>query len=475
MARALFPKDARFLSRAARACKEILVDGAQQDAVLSRFGDDASTTDNRKQIAQLVIPVIKHHGLLNYIIHQAARAMEMSIPNDKERHFFSCVVIFHVFKNRIENGSLTPFSDAEKKEITLALKNPRPRIDDETCMLVSGAIHLDVHALLREKDVVERWSILHSHPSWFIDRLRRLLPDERVERILQAQQAPEAFFLAVRDASTLDRVARFLASNNIVFQRNKMLPSVLQISNLTGAKRRLIEKKWINVDHAMIQDLASVAVLEALNVVEGDVVIDACAAPFQKSAGIWWRNAWPGTIIAMDANFERAASNAARLPAGVRRFIHVAVADAARLGSSLRGIVPDKILIDMPCTGSGSLAAYPELKARQRTTDVAFFSRLQGQILESVLDACIQMHWKDVHVVYSTCSYYPEEGEDIIDEVMDKIELVDLHDPRGPGCRLAGFPAGWKGHACSKKVVRTFPDLNDGSKAFFIAAFTPKA
>jgi 16S rRNA C967 or C1407 C5-methylase (RsmB/RsmF family) len=176
----------------------------------------------------------------------------------------------------------------------------------------------------------------------------------------------------------------------------------------------------------------------------------------------------------MEASTQRASTNARRLPFDAKEAIHVVIADAARFGAGLRGVVPDRILLDMPCTGSGSLAAYPELKARQSSKDVAFFADLQSRILGSVLDACSVNRWNDVHIVYSTCSYYPEEGEEIIDRIMDKIDLIDLHDPRGPVARLSLLPAGWKGHACSPRVARTFPDTNAGSKAFFIAAFTPR-
>ncbi len=475
MVRTPLPDDLRFYSRAAKACKEIIIDGAQRDEVFARIREGRVTDVEGRRFTQAIISVIKHHGLLNFIINHAVRGTERAPAKDNERHFFFSLVLFNVFKDRIERGIFSRFTDAEKDDITRQLREMSPRLDAATLALVDNAIRLDLPTLLQGKDGVECWSIVYSHPSWFISQLLRLLPADRVESILRAQQAVEAFFIVARDGKALDRVAQFLVGGGIVFQHDRAFPNVLSIANLAGAKRRIIEATLIDVKEAMIQDLASVAVLEALNVRLGDTVIDACAAPFQKSTGIWWRCGGSGIVVALEASPQRASDGVRRLPQDEKQVVQVVVSDAARFGAGLRGVVPDKILLDMPCTGSGSLAAYPELKVRQSARDVAFFSALQSRILGSVLDACTANSWKNVHIVYSTCSYYPEEGEGVIDRVMDRIDLVDLHDPRGSIARLSLLPAGWKGYACSPRVVRTFPDTNGGSKAFFIAAFTPKA
>ncbi|MBN2151645.1 MAG: hypothetical protein JW839_09380 [Candidatus Lokiarchaeota archaeon] len=469
-----FPRE-RVLRLAARACKEILVDGKQRDSVLARLREEAGDEGGWGRGDLHVVPVIKHHGLLNFIALNAGRGITGIPSKDTERHFFCTCILFHVFKDRIENGAFPPFNEDGKEDVVRALNKLNPRLDNAVTALVEASMQLDIPALLRGKSVAERWSILYSHPSWLVERLRGLLPDERVESVLRAQQAPEAFFIVAKDGGTLDRLTKFLVSKHIVFQHDRSFANVLCVANLAGNKRRVIEAAFIDVNEVMIQDLASVAVLGALNVTPGDTVIDACAAPFQKTAGIWWRCGTSGRVIATEVSPRRASPDARRLPQAARRAISVIVADAARLGPGLRGPRPDRILLDLPCTGSGSLAAYPELKARQTAGEVAFFSALQDRILGSVLDACVEKAWERVHIVYSTCSYYPEEGEEVIDGFMNRIDLVDLHDPNGPAPSLSLFPTGWKGHACSPRVVRTFPDTNGGSKAFFIAAFTPKA
>ncbi len=452
-----------------------MVDGMQQDVVLARFREEERKKGESARFASYIFSIIRHHGLLNFIAINANHGIERMPGKDEERHFFYACMLFHAFKDRIEKGTFPPFTDAEKGAVSRALEGMSPRLDDEAMTLANNAVRLDIPALLRDKDDVERLSILFSHPSAFVERLRRLLPADRVEGILRAQQNPGTFFIVAKDGKALGRVVRFIVDEGIAFQNDRMFSNVLDISSLTGAKGRIVESAILDMRNVMIQDWASLAVLEALDVVKGDVIIDACAAPFQKTTGIWWRCGGSGTVVAMEASPSRASVNARRLPLEARKAVHVVVSDAARFGAGLRGIVPGKILLDVPCTGSGSLAAFPELKARQSARDVAFFSSIQGKILDAVLDACNMNGWKGVHVVYSSCSYYPEEGEEIIDRVIDKIDLVDLHDPRAPTARLATLPTGWKGYACSPRVARTFPDTSGGSKAFFIAAFTTKA
>ncbi|MEX2683971.1 MAG: hypothetical protein Q6373_020540 [Candidatus Sigynarchaeota archaeon] len=468
-------RDPKGLWLVARACKAIVVDGMQPDLVIARVREERGFKGGIEWLAGDVAAIIRHHGFLNFIAISAGAGIKNIPRKDDERHFFHLAILFHVFKDRIENETFRKFTDVERDSVANMLERMKPRLEPETMALVHNAIRLNIPALLRNKESVERLSILFSHPSTFVERLVRLLPKARVERILQAQQRPGPFFILARNPEALDRVINFLVGSGITFQSDKTFSNVLQVSNFVGAKGRVVESGILDMRNVIIQDWASIAVLEALNIVKGDVVIDACAAPFQKTTGIWWRCGRSGKVVAMEANPVRASINARRLPIEARKAIHVVLSDATRFGTNLRGIVPDKILLDVPCTGSGSLATFPELKARQSAKDIAFFSSLQMKILGAVLETCKANGWHGVHVVYSSCSYYPEEGEEIIDNVIDRIDLVDLHNPGALTARLAALPTGWKGYKCSLRVARTFPDTNGGSKAFFIAAFTTRA
>jgi len=86
----------------------------------------------------------------------------------------------------------------------------------------------------------------------------------------------------VRNDKALGRVVEFLVDKGIAFQNDRVFSNVLGISNLAGAKGRIVESAILDMKDVMIQDWASLAVLEALNVARGDVIIDACAAPFRK-------------------------------------------------------------------------------------------------------------------------------------------------------------------------------------------------
>nr|MDO8086107.1 RsmB/NOP family class I SAM-dependent RNA methyltransferase [Candidatus Sigynarchaeum springense] len=470
-----FPRDPKLLWLVARACKEIMVDGLQQDLVLARFREERRVKGGIRRLVGDIITIIQHHGLLNFITINASHDLGGMPGKDEERHFLYITIIFYVFKDRIEKGVFPRFTDAEKDIALESIESLKSQIKGNVSAFVHNAVRLDIPRLLRDKDPVERLSILFSHPSAFVERLRRMLPADRVERILRVQQDPGTFFIVARNEKISSRLVKFMVHEGIAFQNDKTFANVFQVSSLVGAKRRIVESAILDMKDVMIQDWASIAVLEALNAEKNDVIIDACAAPFQKTTGIWWRCGGSGTLLAMEASPVRALANARRLPIEARKAIHVVVSDAARLGAFLRRVEPNKILLDVPCTGSGSLAAFPELKARQSANDIAFFSSLQRKILDDVLNACETNGWKGVHIVYSSCSYYPEEGEEIIDHFFEKIDLVDLHDPNASTARLAALSTGWKGYTCSPRVARTFPDTNGRSKAFFIAAFTTRA
>jgi hypothetical protein len=225
----------------ARACKEILVDGTQFDSVLARFREETGNKVDSIQLYADVVSVIKHHGLLNYIITNAGRGIEGMLVKDEERHFVFACILFHVFKGRIEKGVYSRFSEAEKENIASFLKKLSPRLDAATMALVENAIRLDIPAMVSDMDVLERMSILYSHPSWYVEQLHRLLPADRVESILRAQQSPQSFFIVTRNGNALDHVTKFLVSKSIAFQYDRTFPNVLNVSNLGGAKHRIIE------------------------------------------------------------------------------------------------------------------------------------------------------------------------------------------------------------------------------------------
>jgi 16S rRNA (cytosine967-C5)-methyltransferase len=145
------------------------------------------------------------------------------------------------------------------------------------------------------------------------------------------------------------------------------------------------------------QDWGSQSIVPLLGIEPGMSVLDVCAAPGNKTAQMI---AAGGRVAACDRSLGRLAE----VPEGAMRV----VLDA---GTTLPFAVKfDRILVDAPCSGTGTLGRNPEIKWRMLPSDILRFPPIQRNILRTALD-CLKPGGR---LVYSTCSLEPEENEDVV-------------------------------------------------------------
>ena len=160
------------------------------------------------------------------------------------------------------------------------------------------------------------------------------------------------------------------------------------------------------------QDEASQLVVELLDPQPGDRILDTCAAPGTKSAAIAERLAGEGHVLAIDRHPRRLSL----IGRGVRRLEVGGVATLERDATkSLADLANpdgpfDRILVDAPCSGLGSLRRNPDARWRLRPEDLESLSKVQRALLESAADVLRP----GGSLVYSTCSVTPEENEKVI-------------------------------------------------------------
>jgi 16S rRNA (cytosine967-C5)-methyltransferase len=152
-----------------------------------------------------------------------------------------------------------------------------------------------------------------------------------------------------------------------------------------------------------IQDIGSQSVVPLLQLQPGHRFLDLCAAPGNKTAQALET---PVDAIACDLHWSRL-----RMLDGI---------DARRVVLDASAPLPfrdpfDRILVDAPCTGTGTLGRNPEIKWRLRPSDVGRLHELQVRILRNAL---VLLAWSG-RLVYSTCSLETKENEDVIERALD--------------------------------------------------------
>ena len=174
---------------------------------------------------------------------------------------------------------------------------------------------------------------------------------------------------------------------------------------------------YINPDTGRQQDIGAQSIVPLLEIEPGMTVLDLCAAPGNKTAQAL---AAGGRVTAGDRYLRRLAEVPARSrPRGPRRRRAAALLDPVHRF--------DRILIDAPCSGTGTLARNPEIKWRLQPSDLSVFQARQRKMIERALP-----HLRPGgRLVYATCALEPEENEAVV-EAFQPSSVLATHS-RIPG------------------------------------------
>jgi len=156
-------------------------------------------------------------------------------------------------------------------------------------------------------------------------------------------------------------------------------------------------------DDVVIQDAASVAVGNAVAAAPGMVVLDMCAAPGGKTMHLLDQVGTDGAVIALDSHLRRVASAARRVPQA-----HWVIGDAAEPPFRRRSF--DRVLLDAPCSGLGTLRRRPEIRLRVTKPGVEALAKLQRRMLEAALELLAP----GGRLVYSVCTITPQETIEVV-------------------------------------------------------------
>jgi len=248
-----------------------------------------------------------------------------------------------------------------------------------------------------------------AHPPWLVARWIEHYGLEATRQIcIQDQTVPGAAIHIHGDESDAD-----LAATGVQLSPARLLSAARRVLSGDITATRAYREGRIS-----IQDEASQLV--ALLVGRGERILDCCAAPGSKTALLARRNP-RAKVFAMELHPHRARilQNLNRLPN-----VHVVAADARHLPFSL-AFTFDRILADVPCSGTGTLARNPEIKWRLKAEDLHDLQSRQVAILKSAF-AQLKIGGR---LVYSTCSLEREENEAVVEAALDgaaEFRVIDL-------------------------------------------------
>jgi 16S rRNA (cytosine967-C5)-methyltransferase len=288
-----------------------------------------------------------------------------------------------------------------------------------------------------------------AHPLWLVERWVREFGLDRAREVCRYdQQAPETT-VRLADSKTVAE----LKQNGIDLAPGQLLTSARRVrSGNVSATRAFAQGR------VAIQDEASQLV--GLLVGRGSRILDCCAAPGSKTRILAERNP-EANIVALELYPHRARLLRKLVPARNVEVIHSDVREFTAVGTF------DRILTDVPCSGTGTLAHNPEIKWRRKPQDLVELQARQLAILQSAM----QHAGAGARLVYSTCSLEREEDEAVVEKALGAEPSFHALDGRIELERLrAEGELAWKelDTLVSGPFVRTIPGLH-ACDGFFVA------
>ena len=297
---------------------------------------------------------------------------------------------------------------------------------------VAGFVNGVLRSFLRERDrtaalqSTSDWqeaalAIEYSHPQWLVEKWLNYFGRKETETLLKANNEIAPLVLRVNSRKgSREALLGLLLKNGVAAVTTRWSPAGIwvqsrsTVNQLPGFQEGLFQ----------VQGEASQLVSYLVSPQKGERILDACAAPGGKTTHIAELLADTGELIALDKSergIEKIRENVARLGLASLRTARSDVSSPlpAELCSPY-----DRILVDAPCSGLGTLRSHPETKWHRDQSDIERLAHLQKNIVNQVA-----RHLKPGGVlVYSTCTLTNNENEHIVEEFLEHHKEFVLDD-----------------------------------------------
>lgn len=306
-------------------------------------------------------------------------------------------------------------------------------------------------------------------PDLFLDRLQKILPPDRLEGVLATFETPAA--TAFRACPLVAPEAQALAeleAEGVPFAPIEGLPG----GYIAPDRAALLASGAYARGALYVQNASSQLPPHLLAPEAGERILDLCAAPGSKTGQMAAMMENEGEIVAVEKVRGRFYKLKANMEAQGATCVTAWIGDGARVWQSETEAF-DRVLVDVPCSTEGRfLVSDPETMRYWSKRKINEMRAVQRRLLFSAIMALKS----GGSLVYSTCTFAPEENEAILAKALktfgDKIEIVDAGLPQTGPLAENTTPAlsEWNGKAFPEAVCHARRVLPDGLlEGFFVA------
>ncbi len=312
---------------------------------------------------------------------------------------------------------------------------------------------------------------IYNLPDEFIQRIKLIYPREHVSILRSFLKRKDTSFRVNLVKNSSRELMDKCKAENILFKRvdwNK------QAFLLRKIKQKDFQKSNIYKDGCLyLQNLSSMVPVMVLNPQPGEIILDLCSAPGSKTTQIVSQTQSKAEVVAVEKVKPRMYKLVANLKKqGHFDFVKVKFTDGTRIWKRYKDTF-DKVLVDAPCSSEANFNvnnpksykywSYRKIKESQYKQKKLLFSGISSLK-------------KGGKLVYSTCTFAPEENEEIIDWAINKFsDEISLKDFKIPIPNIKNGLLEWKDKkfaqelTCTKRILPT-----QSMEGFFIALFEKK-
>lgn len=296
----------------------------------------------------------------------------------------------------------------------------------------------------------------YGYDRWLVGRFLEYVPG--IEDFLEKMERPPTQYIRVNTIKTSRKELETRLSSKGFELKRTSIPEVLAVEKApiaTGATNEYL------FGHYYIQDLSSCMAVDALDISKDQAVLDVAAAPGGKTTFIAQKMENTGSIIALEPNERRARAmsfNLARCGVYNTCILRRDGMHAEKLQMKF-----DRVLLDAPCSCEGVIAKDATRKTNHTPQDVDYCAARQDKLIQ----AAAMMVKSGGILVYSTCSFAPEENEIVVDRLLQKLGNVAVEPLKYGSSGLTRF-GDMKFDNQLMNTRRLYPHVHD-TTGFFIA------
>jgi 16S rRNA (cytosine967-C5)-methyltransferase len=398
----------------------------------------------RRLLTQLVYGTVRYKLLCDYVLGPILRQSLEDLP--RPIHAILRMGVFQALFCR-----QATFPAMVHTSVDLAKRHGHPG----TARLVNAVLKRAPQSLQEvrfpnpEQTPEDYLSIRHSMPHWLVSQWIAEHGRAQAETLCDVYNTPCQPTLRTNTLKTTP--AELIAHlTNAGFSPEKRTPIPEEVT--LGERFVPARSKLFAQGHFFMQDPASMLTAHLLEPVPGNQVLDLCAAPGGKTTHIAQLAGGQCRVVAQDCLLKRLSLlrvNVARL--GVSG-IAIVCGDGAY--PPFRGGF-DRVLVDAPCTGLGTLRRHPDLKWRIQPEHATELGQLQRRLLSSAIRLCNNGGL----IVYSVCTWTRDETELVVRTMLDQGDVEPEDGPR--------WLDQWK---TERGQYKTLPQI-DGLDGFFLTRF----